>query len=93
MSLEHPNVVPIYDAGEVDGRVYLAMRLVDGTDLGSLLRTEGALQPARAITICTQTPIARAGSSAPSVRKSDPRSLPSTSRIARYTRPSTSPAS
>ena len=54
MSLEHPNVVPIYDAGEVDGRVYLAMRLVDGTDLGSLLRTEGALQPARAITICTQ---------------------------------------
>jgi Protein kinase domain len=54
MSLEHPNVVPIYDAGEVDGRVYLAMRLVDGTDLGSLLRTEGALQPARAITICMQ---------------------------------------
>jgi DNA-binding beta-propeller fold protein YncE len=54
MSLEHPNVVPIYDAGEIDGRVYLAMRLVDGTDLGSLLRTEGALQPARAITVCTQ---------------------------------------
>src|SRR5215469_1752657 len=54
MSLEHPNVVPIYDAGDVDGRVYLAMRLVDGTDLGSLLRTEGALEPARAIAICTQ---------------------------------------
>jgi Protein kinase domain len=54
MSLEHPNVVPIYDAGEVDGRVYLAMRLVDGSDLGSLLRTEGPLQPGRAITICTQ---------------------------------------
>jgi DNA-binding beta-propeller fold protein YncE len=54
MSLEHPNVVPIYDAGEVDGRVYLAMRLVDGTDLGSLLRTEGALEPTRAIAICSQ---------------------------------------
>lgn len=54
MSLEHPNVVPIYDTGEVDGRVYLAMRLVDGTDLGSLLRTEGALEPARAMAICTQ---------------------------------------
>jgi serine/threonine-protein kinase len=54
MSLEHPNVVPIYDAGDVDGRVYLAMRLVDGNDLGSLLRTEGALEPARAMTICTQ---------------------------------------
>ena len=54
MSLEHPNVIPIYDAGDFDGHVYLAMRLVDGTDLGSLLRTEGALEPARAIAICTQ---------------------------------------
>lgn len=54
MSLEHPNVVPIYDAGDVDGRVYLAMRLVDGTDLGSLLRAEGALEPSRAVAICRQ---------------------------------------
>src|SRR3954463_8492589 len=54
MSLEHPNVVPIYDAGDVDGRLYLAMRLVDGTDLGSLLRAEGALEPARAVAICAQ---------------------------------------
>jgi Protein kinase domain len=54
MSLEHPNVVPIYDAGDVDGRFYLAMRLVDGTDLGSLLRSEGALAPDRAVTICAQ---------------------------------------
>jgi streptogramin lyase len=54
MSLEHPNVVPIYDAGEVDGRVYLAMRLVDGIDLGSLLRFEAALEPARAVAICRQ---------------------------------------
>ena len=54
MSLEHPNVVPIYDAGDVDVHVYLAMRLVDGGDLGSLLRAEGALEPSRAIAICTQ---------------------------------------
>jgi serine/threonine-protein kinase len=54
MSLEHPNVVPIYDAGDVDDRVYLAMRLVDGSDLGALLRGEGALEPARAIAICEQ---------------------------------------
>ena len=49
MSLEHPNVVPIYDAGDVDGRLYLAMRLVEGTDLRALLRAEGALdsRPAR----------------------------------------------
>src|SRR5262245_61129379 len=54
MSLEHPNVVPIYDAGEVDGRLYLAMRLVDGTDLGSLLRAERRLEPSRAVVICSQ---------------------------------------
>ncbi len=54
MSLEHSNVVPIYDAGEADGRIYLAMRLVDGTDLGSLLRTEGALEPTRALAIARQ---------------------------------------
>jgi Protein kinase domain len=54
MSLEHPNVVPIYDAGDVADRVYLAMRLVDGRDLGALLRAEGALEPVRAIAICGQ---------------------------------------
>ena len=32
-SLDHPNVMPVYDAGEVDGRLFLAMRYVDGTDL------------------------------------------------------------
>src|SRR5215212_5086296 len=35
MSLEHPNVVPIHDAGDVDGRLYLAMRHVEGTDLSA----------------------------------------------------------
>ena len=54
MSLEHPNVVPVYDAGDADGRLYLAMRLVDGIDLGSLLRSEGRLEPARAVAICRQ---------------------------------------
>jgi hypothetical protein len=53
MSLEHPNVVPIYDAGEVDGRLYLAMRLVD-FDLRKVLRADGALEPARALAICGQ---------------------------------------
>jgi class 3 adenylate cyclase/ABC-type glycerol-3-phosphate transport system substrate-binding protein len=54
MSLEHPNVVPVHDAGEVAGRLYMAMRLVAGTDLRELLRTEGALEPARALEICRQ---------------------------------------
>jgi streptogramin lyase len=52
MSLEHPNVVPIHDAGEVDGRLYLAMRLVEGADLRAVLRDGGALEPARALAIC-----------------------------------------
>ena len=54
MSLEHPNVVPIYDAGEVDGCLYIAMRHVEGTDLRTLLRAEGALAPERAVVICRQ---------------------------------------
>jgi hypothetical protein len=54
MSLEHPNVIPIYDAGEVDGRLYLAMRLIDGPDLRGIMRAEGALPPARACAICGQ---------------------------------------
>ena len=54
MSLEHPNVVPIHDAGEAEGRLYLAMRCVDGTDLRALLREEGALAPARALAVVSQ---------------------------------------
>ncbi len=54
MALEHPNVIPIHDAGDVDGRLYLAMRLVEGTDLRALLAREGALEPARALAICGQ---------------------------------------
>ena len=37
-SLDHPNVVPIYEAGDADGRLFIAMRYVDGTDLKTLLR-------------------------------------------------------
>ncbi|HEX7311480.1 MAG TPA: protein kinase [Gaiellaceae bacterium] len=54
ISLEHPNVVPIHDAGDVAGRLYLAMRLVAGTDLRKLLRAQGALEPSRALAICRQ---------------------------------------
>jgi hypothetical protein len=52
-ALDHPNVVPIYEAGESDGRLFLAMRYVDG-DLRHLLRHEHALAPARAVAIVTQ---------------------------------------
>ena len=53
-SLDHPNVVPIYEAGEADGRLFIAMRYVDGTDLKALLGREGALAPGRVVAIAAQ---------------------------------------
>jgi serine/threonine-protein kinase len=53
-SIDHPNVVPIYDAGEADGVLYMAMRLVDGTDLASLIEREGRLEPARVGSLIAQ---------------------------------------
>src|SRR4051812_25719633 len=53
-SLDHPHIVPIYDAGEEGDDLYIAMRYVDGTDLGTLLRRNGALTPAMATRIVTQ---------------------------------------
>jgi predicted ATPase/tRNA A-37 threonylcarbamoyl transferase component Bud32 len=50
-SLDHPNVVPIFDAGEAEGLLYIAMRYVEGTDLGTLLAHEGRLDPQRTIEI------------------------------------------
>jgi protein kinase-like protein len=53
-SLDHPNVVPVFEAGNVDGLLYLAMRYVKGTDLGALLAAEGRLLPERAAHIADQ---------------------------------------
>ena len=47
-AIDHPNVIPVYAAGEYDGFLYLVMRYVGGTDLHKLLREEGALEPGRA---------------------------------------------
>src|SRR5687767_6976994 len=40
-SLDHPNIVPIYEAGEADGQLFIAMRYVVGSDLKALLAAEG----------------------------------------------------
>ena len=53
-SLDHPNVVPIYEAGEHDGQLYLAMRFVAGSDMRTLLRREGGLPAERALDILAQ---------------------------------------
>jgi YVTN family beta-propeller protein len=53
-SIEHRGVIPIYEAGDADGQLYIAMRHVDGTDLAELLRREGALDPPRAVALVTQ---------------------------------------
>ena len=53
-SLDHPNVIPIYEAGASGGDLFIAMRYVEGTDLRTLLHEGGALEPARAIAIVRQ---------------------------------------
>ena len=53
-SIDHPNVIPVYEAGEADGRLFIAMRWVEGTDLRSLIVSEGRLDPARAVAIVDQ---------------------------------------
>jgi CheY-like chemotaxis protein len=53
-ALQHPNIVTVYDAGEVDGLLYLAMQFVQGEDLAAILRKDGRLRPYRAIDVCRQ---------------------------------------
>ena len=52
--LDHPNVVTVYDAGEVEDGLFISMRYVEGSDLGKILHAEGALEPPRAILILSQ---------------------------------------
>jgi len=53
-SLDHPNVIPIYEGGEHDGQLYLAMRFVDGSDLRTALEREGRLAPERTLAVLAQ---------------------------------------
>jgi Protein kinase domain len=51
--LDDPHVVPIYDVGELDGRLYVTMRLINGVDLHTLL-SAGPLEPSRAVDVIEQ---------------------------------------
>ena len=52
--IEHPNIVPVHDAGEADGFLYIAMRYVPGIDLKRLLEREGPLDPSRTLSLLRQ---------------------------------------
>jgi serine/threonine protein kinase len=53
-SLDHPNVIPIYQAGEAEGGLFITMRYVLGTDLADLIAREGMVEPKYAVGIVTQ---------------------------------------
>ncbi len=53
-SLDHPNVIPVFAAGEEEDRLFFSMRYVDGDDLRTLIRREGRLEPAHAASIVSQ---------------------------------------
>src|SRR5918999_2222054 len=59
-SIEHPNVIPVYQAGESDGLLYLTMRYVEGIDLRTLIDEEGPLEPGRAARVVAQVAAALA---------------------------------
>ena len=48
-AVDHPNIIPVYAAGEADGYLYIAMRFVVGEDLHALVRREGGLSARRAV--------------------------------------------
>src|SRR5581483_9593347 len=50
-AIDHGNVLPIYEAGEHEGQLFLAMRFVQGTDLKALLRERKTLAPEEALSI------------------------------------------
>ena len=52
--LSEPHIIPIHDFGEINGTLFIDMRLVDGTDLASVVKAEGPMAPRRAIGILAQ---------------------------------------
>ncbi len=52
--LHEPHVVPIHQCGEIDGQIYIDMRLIPGTDLETVLAQQGALAPVRAVAVIRQ---------------------------------------
>ncbi|MEA2150441.1 MAG: hypothetical protein QOD69_2271 [Solirubrobacteraceae bacterium] len=53
-AIDHPHIIPLYEAGDAEGLVFIVMRFVDGIDLKALVELEGPLPLARALTIAGQ---------------------------------------
>ncbi len=51
---DHPHIIPVFDAGEASGVLFIAMRFVRGGDVRSLIRRSGAMTPGRAAEIVSQ---------------------------------------
>ncbi|MEU7143139.1 protein kinase [Nocardia sp. NPDC046473] len=49
-----PHLATIHTFGELDGRLYLELEYIDGADLATVLRLDGAMPPARAVRIVVQ---------------------------------------
>src|SRR2546425_1215552 len=54
-ALNHPNILTVYDIGEIDGTIYIAMELVDGKTLREIMASGEPLPKKRLLDIAVQT--------------------------------------
>ena len=52
--LTEPHIIPIYDYGEIDGRLFLVMPVIKGTDVAAVIAREGRMTPERAVRVIEQ---------------------------------------
>jgi serine/threonine-protein kinase len=53
-AVDHPHIIPVFDAGEAGGMLYITMRYVPGGDVGTMVRREGPLSPGRVAAVIAQ---------------------------------------
>src|SRR5215208_1104129 len=56
-SIDHPNVIPIYHAGEDESQLYITMRYVEGTDLRAMIAQRGRLDPGLTARVISQVAV------------------------------------
>ena len=73
-AIDHPNVIPLYEAGEANDHLFIAMRWVEGRDLSYLLHYERQLAPDRAVRIISQIAAGMSGIAKLTISSSTPAS-------------------